>query len=201
MSFSRVGSVYDIPLLRERLNLVSLGWAKRGVCIHHTAFPDLKMRPKGLTVQHIRNMAYGYKNNLGWSSGPHLYVDEDQIFGMSPMNKRGVHAVGFNKDTVGIEMLGNYNEEDPEDRRGEQVIDLTAQAVAVILRAMSMEPSPDTVHFHREDPHTSKRCPGTLIEKGEFIAKVREHYFGEDRAPRPRRGVGNFFARLFGWYG
>ncbi len=197
MSFSRIGSVYDVPLLIERLKSVRLGWAKRGVCIHHTAHPDLAMRPRGLTVQHIRNMAYGYKNDRGWSSGPHLYVDEDQIFGMSPMNKPGVHSIEFNRDTISIEMLGNFNKEDPEGKRGKQVIDLTAQATAEILRAMGLEPSVETIHFHRDDSRTKKYCPGKKIDKEAFISKVREYYW-EDRKPRSRGGLAGFFARLFG---
>ena len=200
MSFSKVGSVYDIPLLRQHLSTVSLRWAKRGVCIHHTAYPDLAMRPKGLTVQHIRNMEDGYRNDRGWSSGPHLYVDEDQIFGMSPMDARGVHAVSFNKDTIGIEMLGDYDVNDsPEVGRGAEVVDLTVQAVATILEAMGLEASPETIHFHRDDPNTSKTCPGLKIEKSWFISKVRECQNSDDRKDRPKKGFWSALARLFGF--
>ena len=46
-----------------------------------------------------------YKNTLGWSAGPHLFTDEDQIWGMCDFSKKGVHAVSFNKRAIGIEVL------------------------------------------------------------------------------------------------
>jgi len=84
MSFSAVGHVFDPSAFREHLRTVDLSWA-RGVCLHHTAYPDLSMRPRGWTIQHMRNLASYYGGELGWSAGPHLFADEDQVFGLSPL--------------------------------------------------------------------------------------------------------------------
>ena len=75
--------------------------------MHHTAAPSLAQRPRGLTIQHIRNIQNYYQSQLGWSSGPHLFIDDDQIFGMSSLERRGIHAVSFNRTHIGIEVLGN----------------------------------------------------------------------------------------------
>ena len=42
------------------------------------------------------------------------------------MTAHGVHAVSFNSTGVGIEMLGNYDIEDPRTGRGLQVLTTTA---------------------------------------------------------------------------
>jgi len=57
----------------------------------------------------IANIRDYYKNDLLWSAGPHLFIDEDEIYGMCDLRKKGVHAVSFNKTAIGIEVLGDYD--------------------------------------------------------------------------------------------
>ena len=172
MSFSNVGKVWDIEGFIAYLNaLPALTWAD-SVTVHHTGTPDLSQRPKGWTIQHMRNLADYYGNKLKWSAGPHLFTDEDQIFGLSPLTRRGVHAVSFNAKSIGLEMLGNYDREDPDGERGKQVLRTSILAVAAILAKLGKPATSDTIHFHRDDPRTLKTCPGTNIDKGWFIDEV-----------------------------
>lgn len=174
MSFSAVGQVFDIQAFREHLAaLPTLSWAK-GVTVHHTAYPDLSMRPKGWTIQHMRNIADYYNRQKRWGAGPHLFTDEDQIFGMTPLTQRGVHAVAFNASGIGIEALGNYDKESPHDGRGALVWETTAQAVAAVLIKLGLPANESTITFHRDDPSTSKTCPGKLVSKTAFVARVSE---------------------------
>ena len=180
MSFSAVGQVFDPVSFRQHLKSQDLSWATGGVTVHHTASPDLSMRPHGWTIQHMRNLAHFYGNQLGWSSGPHLFTDEDQIFGLSPLGGRGVHAVSFNANHVGIEALGDYDSEDPRSGRGLEVMKTTARAVAQLLIAMGKTPATQgAVKFHRDDPKTSKTCPGNRVDKDWFMGLVREAYDDE----------------------
>jgi len=174
MSFSAVGQVFDMKSFSAHLAGLSLAWAD-SVCIHHTAFPDLSMRPSGWTIQHMRNLASYYGGELGWSAGPHLFTDEDQIFGLSPLTARGVHAASFNARSIGIEMLGNYDTEDPMSGRGAQVIETTAAAVACLLARLGKSANETTVKFHRDDPKTSKTCPGRKVSKAYFLGCVQRH--------------------------
>lgn len=173
MSFSAVGQVWDAPGFRAHLATVDLSWAS-AVCIHHTAAPDLSMRPKGWTIQHMRNLAHHYGNNLGWSAGPHLFTDEDEIFGLSPMTAPGVHAASFNRRAIGIEALGNYDVEDPAGARGALVWQMTVQATALLLDRMKRPANGETILFHRDDPKTTKTCPGKKVNKAEFVRQVAE---------------------------
>ena len=174
MSFSSVGHVFDATAFREHVSRIDLGWA-RSVTVHHTAAPDLAMRPKGFTIQHMRNLASYYGEELKWSAGPHLFTDEDEIFGLSPLTARGVHAVSFNADSIGIEMLGNYDTEDPMTGRGAQVLATTAAAVSILLARLGKEANANTVLFHRDDPKTSKTCPGTRVEKPHILTLIRAY--------------------------
>lgn len=185
MSFSAIGGVFDAQTFKEHLDsLPSLRWAK-GVTIHHTAYPDLSMRPKGWTLQHMRNLAdyYGIRN--GWSAGPHLFTDEDQIWGLSPLTERGVHAVSFNANYIGIEALGNYDIEDPHTGRGQQVWRMTAVATALLLIKLGLPADSSTIKFHRDDPKTSKSCPGKNVGKGGFITTVATLMVGAQSDPVP----------------
>ena len=174
MGFEIVGRVFDAEAFGEYIETVNLNWIS-SVTVHHTASPNLAQRPKGWIIQHMRNIADYYKNGLGWSSGPHLFTDEDQIFGMSSLWKPGVHARSFNRNSIGIETLGDYDNEDPKGGRGLACWTTTAQATAIILDKVKMQPSNSTVKFHRDDPKTSKTCPGKLVEKDWFLDLVSNY--------------------------
>jgi hypothetical protein len=101
MSYNAIGKVWTAESFEQYLKSISKPAWCNAICLHHTALPSLQMRPKGLLMQHIHNMKDGYVQK-GWKSGPHLYIDEDQIYAMSPLTEKGVHAVSFNSNSIGM---------------------------------------------------------------------------------------------------
>lgn len=159
-------------------------WAK-AVTIHHCSSPSLAQRPNGFLAIHLENLASYYKNTKGWSSGPHLFTDEDDIFGLTPLSEKGVHAVSFNSNSIGIEMLGDYDEEDPKNGRGGQVTRTTASTARALLDWLGLKPSRQTLFFHRFDPRTTKTCPGTKVAHEWFLQMVLEATPGAVITPDP----------------
>lgn len=143
----------------------TLGWKPKGITVHHTASPSLKQRPKGLTITHIGNIEDFYQSR-GWSSGPHFFIDQNGIWAFTPMNIRGIHAKSFNRTHLGIEMLGDYDSEEPDD----QVMYNTQLCIVTILRKLKL--TSKNVNFHRDDPRTDKSCPGKNIDKALFIGRI-----------------------------
>jgi hypothetical protein len=173
MSFNNVGKVWTPDSFGEYLSTIKPpSWAK-GVCLHHTSSPSLAQRPNGFTIQHIINIRSFYQG-LGWNRGPHFFTDEDQIFGMTPPNIQGIHAVPFNSTHIGIEALGHYSRggENPKSGRGLQVWQNTAAATRALLDWMRLPANEQTVVFHREG-RTTKDCPGSQIDKAWILELVR----------------------------
>ncbi len=170
MGFENVGRVWTPATLRQDLaGKKPPAWA-RGLVLHHTQIPDLAMRPRGLALQHIITIADYYRrpvqsDGLGWSSGPHLFLDEDQAFGMCDVQRRGVHAKSFNAGFLGLEVLGNYDVEDPRGGRGLRCWRNAAAVAGVLLDWLGLTPAAETVLFHRDDPKTDKQCPGSRVDK------------------------------------
>lgn len=164
MSFDETGKAWTLEDLQAALEHASITWAS-SITFHHTAFPDLAMRPHGFKVQHLRNLRDYYENQKKWSAGPHLFIDEDQIWPMTPMARRGVHARSFNGSSIGIEVLGNYDLEDPKSGRGLACWRMAAKSGAAILARLGIPINKNSVKFHRDDPTTSKTCPGSQITK------------------------------------
>lgn len=142
-------------------------WKPSHIVIHHCAEPSLAQRPHGFINQHMLNLQDFYEGK-GWSAGPHLFTDDDQIWTFSPMTARGVHAVSFNATGIGIEMLGDYDTEDPKSGRGQQVLQTTAAATKAIMARLGLDKS--CIRFHRDDPKTNKACPGKKITKEWFLS-------------------------------
>jgi hypothetical protein len=165
-----LGKPYSTPEFAAYLTALKLGkWKPTVIVIHHCAEPSLAQRPKGFQPQHMLNLQDFYEGK-GWSAGPHLFIDEDQVWTFSPLTARGVHAVSFNANGIGIEMLGDYDTEDPKTGRGQQVLATTARTVKLLMAKFDI---PITgIRFHRDDPKTTKTCPGRKITKGYFLDLV-----------------------------
>ena len=87
MAFELVGQAWDVEAFEGYIADINLSWAD-SVTVHHTAAPSLAQRPDGFTLQHMRNIAHYYQTQLGWSAGPHLFTDEDEVYGMSSLWRR-----------------------------------------------------------------------------------------------------------------
>lgn len=176
MSFANLGKVWSTDTFSEYLKTVPRpSWVK-SITIHHTAAPSLAQRPQGFNAQNVANIASYYRNKLGWNRGPHLFTDEDQIFGMTPLTVKGIHAASFNSSSIGIEVLGNYDIEPHNEGRGAHCWLVAAQTTALLLQWLGLPANKDTVKFHRDDPKTSKTCPGKRISKEWFLSLIANGY-------------------------
>lgn len=189
MGFENTGRVWTVESLASYLaEIKKPDWCD-SVTLHHTGAPSLAQRPVGLTAQHLRNIEHFYRVTKGWSSAPHLFVDEDQLWGMCDFRKKGVHAVSFNGRSVGIEVLGNYDVEDARSGRGLACWRNAAAATKVVLDWLGKSAGPRTVFFHRDDPTTSKSCPGTRVEKPWVLSLIGQPVRPEPAEPRPTPSV------------
>jgi N-acetylmuramoyl-L-alanine amidase CwlA len=162
-------------------------WRPSFIALHNTAVPSLAQRPNGFTKTHIKNLADYYKGK-GWSAGPHLFIDDKQIWVFTPLTMSGVHSPSWNKIALGFEMLGDYQVEDFTSDRGAKVRENTVAALATLSAVLGLDP--DTMMLHKEDPATThKTCPGRSVDKADVIKRVKalmkerhegEHPLGED---------------------
>lgn len=187
MGYELTGQVWDPEGFVEFLHPLDLSWAK-GITLHHTGTPSLEQRPHGFKLQHMRNLQHFYEKERRWSAGPHLFVDDDQIFGLSSLERRGVHAVSFNATHIGIEVLGNYDTEDPHSGRGLACWQTAAKACAAILAKTGWVAA--NINFHRDDPKTRKTCPGSRIKKIwlDQLVVGQADQIGPDDTPEPPAG-------------
>ena len=171
MSYANVGKVWTAESFREYLTGIKKPVYAKSITLHHTGAPSLSQRKNGFIIQHIHNIRSFYES-LGWNRGPHLFIDEDQIFGMTPLTVSGIHAVSFNKNSIGIEILGEYDTEDPTSGRGLECMKNAAAVVKILGEWLDIPLNENTVKFHRDDPKTKKSCPGKKVQKDWFLSLV-----------------------------
>lgn len=144
-------------------------WQPQFITLHNSAIPSLSQRPDGFTAQHIANLA-SYYQRLGWRAGPHLFIDDRQIWLFSPLISPGRHSPSWNRVAIGVEMLGDYAREDFTSGRGAKVRALTISALTTLSRRLGLRA--DSLRLHKEDPATSHDCPGKNVDKAAIIADV-----------------------------
>lgn len=147
-------------------------WKPSFVVLHNTSIPSLEQRPDGLTRQHIANLEDFYKGK-GWSAGPHLFVDDRQIWVFTPLTTPGVHSPSWNAESIGVEMLGEYETESFTEGRGAKVAHNTVCALASIHDFFKLDSQ--SLRFHKEDPKTTHQsCPGRHVDKADVIQRVHD---------------------------
>lgn len=154
-----VGERVSVLDIREVVRAIDWSkWRPDFIVLHNTAAPSLDDRPTGFTRQHMLNLEKYYRDDKGWPSGPHFFVDDFGIWLFSPMNKPGTHSPSWNSRSIGIEMLGDYNRESFTYGRGNVVATNTAYLIAALSGHLGF--SPNAWKFHMEDPRTTHDCPG-----------------------------------------
>jgi N-acetylmuramoyl-L-alanine amidase CwlA len=147
--------------------------------LHNTAVPTLAQRPNGFTKQHILNLEIYYRDQMQWKAGPHLFVDDKQIWVFTPLTVSGTHSPSWNKTALGVEMLGDYDRDDFAAGRGLKVQKNAVAAIATLTAMLGIDP--DTMKLHKEDPLTTHACPGKNVIKNKFIQAVKD--LMEERHP------------------
>jgi hypothetical protein len=157
------------------------GWKPAYVVAHHTGAPTMKnwlgwqSRKSPISdEQWLKNLAAYYGNNLGWSSGPQFFFTPKNFCVLSPPDRRGIHAASFNSNSWGVEMVGNFDIETWGGDFREKYID----GLACLHMSLGLSPDPyvfkrSGLHFHRDDPLTSKTCPGVHINKSVMISEIK----------------------------
>jgi hypothetical protein len=152
-------------------------WRPKFIALHNTGVPNLAQRPQGFTQTHIANLEGYYRDNQKWSAGPHLFVDDKQIWVFTPLTVSGVHSPSWNSIALGVEMLGDYDKDAFDAGRGAAVRDNAVAAMATLSAVLGLDPT--TMRLHREDPATTHACPGKNVKKLEVIQRVQEKIIEE----------------------
>lgn len=147
------------------------------IVVHNTGVPSLKTyrgyanRARPISdAQWLRNLENYYRNQQKWKAGPHWFVTPNTagILAFTPSNVPGTHSPSWNSQSIGVEMVGDYQYEpfDPGVRRN------TIALLAELHVWLGLDPG--TIRFHREDTRTThKSCPGKNVDKAQLVADVR----------------------------
>lgn len=163
-----VGKGFTAAGFDQYVNTVSFAlWRPQFVVLHNTAAPKLSQWHSVSGQQRMANLENYYKDQLGWSAGPHLFVADDLIWAFTPLNTSGVHSPSWNAISWGVEMVGDYDVEpfSPQVRQN------AVSAIASLYSALGADSG--TLRFHKEDPLTThKNCPGMNVSKPDILQAV-----------------------------
>ena len=187
-----IRSVDDFRDYLRSLNFHT-GWRPSGMALHNTASPTLDQWWFGGTPpeQRMINLRHYYEVEMGWSAGPHAFVDGKDAWIFTDFNVSGVHSPSWNGTRLGIEMVGNYvsGGDDDETGMGKKVMDMTVVLFGECCAFFGWDPNGQVIKLHKEDPATDHDCPGSRIVKSEFLEDVNR-YMGDggDESPPPEGG-------------
>jgi len=152
-------------------------WKPDFVVLHNTASPNSKQWQSCPVPQRLHNLT-SYYRGLGWHAGPHMFIDDTNIWLFTPLTSRGVHSPSWNGVAWGIEMVGDYDTEDFNSGWGLKVQGNAIAAIATLLRKLGKTPDERTLRFHFEDLKTTHACPGKHCKKTEVLAKLSDAMSG-----------------------
>jgi hypothetical protein len=148
-------------------------WRPAFLTLHNTGAPNLAQLAagKGGETQRIKNLEHYYRDQQGWSAGPHLFASPHGIYLGTPLTVPGTHTPSWNSIAWGLEMFGDYDRDAFATGPGAQVRDYAVHAIAVLYAALGREPS--SLRLHKEDTRTAhKHCPGKNVSKADMIKRI-----------------------------
>jgi hypothetical protein len=106
-----------------------------------------------------------------------LFIADDLIWAFTRLTTPGVHSPSWNHVSWGVEMVGDYSQEDFDQGPGSNVAANAVIALAKLHTLMSLDPT--MLRLHKEDPLTHHNCPGKNVDKVDMIARVQEQMGGD----------------------
>lgn len=135
--------------------------------IHHTWSPTKESWNGKKTLDGIKN----YYVSKGWKSGPHIFAAEDGIWLFTDMRNNGTHAGRLNWRSIGVEIVGNY---DNEVWQGETKLN-ALHAILELQKKLNIKN--EKIFFHRDV--SGKTCPGKAITKQWLFENLRSYENGK----------------------
>lgn len=134
------------------------------VIIHHSFTED----SGSVSWSAIRRYHVEVNNwsDIGYHLGIERIGDHLEALIGRPWNVRGAHAAGNNSDSLGVCVVGNFDDVPPPPH----VMDFAARNVAVICDMFGIATA--VVLGHRELDGVTKSCPGRRFDMEEFRTRV-----------------------------
>ena len=174
-----VGQRYSPEEFDRYVNNLTFGpWRPAFVVVHNTATPSLTQRPAGFTRAHIDGLVTYYRDQKGWSAGPHVFVDQNGLWVFTPLTARGVHSPSWNDVAWGVETLGDYAKDVFEEPIRGHLLSCLESLHAVLNL------DPRGLRFHKEDPQTTHTgCPGKNLSKADLLSALVERLSERQSSP------------------
>src|SRR5882757_7730885 len=153
------------------------------IVLHNTSEPTIKLWQSWSNAtrqQYIYNVQHMYEVDDRWHGGPHFFVPPDPdicAYGFNDPMSAGTHASCFNNNSIGIEMVGEFNVEAFDSGPGALVGSNAIYLMALLHKQASLVPEPyvygkSGLHFHIECRADNHDCPGKLVHKADIVARV-----------------------------
>ena len=182
-----VKKAFNIQDLKIYINSLDFSnWRPSLIVWHNTAKPTIEQWQKtaeqdklqGLIpgTTRINNLESFFRDNQGWSAGPHFFVWQDVVWAFTPANKKGVHSPSWNGISIGIEMIADFSIEDDESGFGLKIKNNTIALTAMLCEKLGLNPE-TAIKLHKQDLKTTHDCPGKhiAIDKEKMIQSVLEY--------------------------
>ena len=128
--------------------------------LHHTWRPTKESWEGELSVKGLK----AYYERKEWPAGPHLFVADDGIWLFSTMRKDGIHAGNLNLFSIGIEVVGDYDNAVWDGQTKYNTIGV----LKVLMDKLILQRN--QIFFHRDV--SAKSCPGKSISKEWLFAEL-----------------------------
>ena len=132
--------------------------------LHHTWRPTKEGWAGEQSIQSLK----AYYEKKEWPAGPHLFVAEDGIWLFSTMAKDGIHAGQLNPFSIGIEIVGDYDNTIWEGQTRYHALGV----LTVLMDRLNLQRN--QIFFHRDV--SAKTCPGTAITKEWLFAELDNYH-------------------------
>lgn len=139
------------------------------IIIHHSLTEDDKTVSWD-AIRKYHTVTNGW-SDIGYHYGIELVGARYEILKGRMDNEVGAHCIGFNDDSIGICMVGNFDQQGPSQEQQDVALKLCRSLMAIY----SITPQSVLGHWETyalRDQPVQKSCPGNRFSMPEFRRKL-----------------------------
>ncbi len=149
------------------------------IIVHHTGSEKLGGFDNPILIKLRHKYLRGF-DDIGYHYiiGNGVLTKDGKVYEGRDIEKIGAHALGYNDNSIGIALIGNFEESEPSERQWQSLVKLISRNCRIFQIPVRWDHS--SIYGHNELERSETKCPGKFFDMNKLRRDVLEYTAMED---------------------
>ena len=149
------------------------------IIVHHTGSEKLGGFDNPILIKLRHKYIKGF-DDIGYHYliGNGILTRDGKVYEGRNIKETGAHASGYNDNSIGIALIGNFEKGEPSERQWQGLVKLISRNCRIFQIPVKWNYS--SIYGHNELEGTDTKCPGKFVDMNKLRRDVLEYMAMED---------------------